>query len=67
MTTDTVWPIPRNEVKRLPLVFSVEEEEGEGKAEPNADKAQLLLGRRQGCVDHLISNGISFPVQNLIP
>ena len=48
--------IPWNEVKRLPLVFSVEEEEGKGKAEPNANKAQLLLRRRQGCVDHLMKH-----------
>ena len=40
------YAIPWNEVKGLPLVFSVEEEEGKGKAEPNANKAQFLFRGR---------------------
>ena len=51
--------LPGNKIKRLPLVLPVEEEKGKGKAEPNADKAQLLLGRCQGCVHNLI--GYVFP------
>ena len=51
--------LPGNKIKRLPLVLPVEEKKGKGKAEPYADKAQLLLGRCQGCVHNLI--GYVFP------
>ena len=37
---------PWDEVKGFPLVLPVEQKEGKGKAEPNANKAQFLFRGR---------------------
>ena len=50
-------PLPKTKVgdgvKCAPLLVPVEEEEGKGEGEPDADKAQLFDSRGQHTVKHL--------------